>query len=173
MASSVRVGDRAPDFTLESATGETVSLDQFRGRSEVVLFFYPRDNTSVCTAEACAFRDQFEAFRNAGAEVIGVSADSVESHRDFAARNRLPYRLLSDPGGTLRARYGVPRTLGLIPGRVTYLIDREGIVRHIFASQFQPARHVEEALRVLGEIRGHSKVPHPEGTTSHGGDDGP
>jgi peroxiredoxin Q/BCP len=173
MASSVRVGDHAPDFTLTSAAGEPVSLEQFRGRSEVVLYFYPRDNTSVCTAEACAFRDQFEAFRDAGAVVIGVSADSVESHREFAARNRLPFHLLSDPRGTLRTRYGVPRTLGLIPGRVTYLIDKQGMVRHIFASQFQAARHVEEALRVLREIQGDSRVPRTEGTTTHGRHDGP
>src|SRR2546421_12620622 len=102
MASIVKVGDPAPGFTLASATGEPVSLDQFRGRSEVVLFFYPRDHSPVCTAQACSFRDSFEAFRDAGAEVIGVSADPVESHREFAARNRLPFHLLSDPDGTLR-----------------------------------------------------------------------
>jgi peroxiredoxin Q/BCP len=150
----VRVGDPAPDFTLASATGEPVSLGQFRGRSEVVLFFYPKDHSAFCTAEACSFRDHFEAFRDAGAAVLGVSGDSVESHRDFAARNRLPFHLLSDPDGTLRARYGVPRTMGVLPGRVTYLIDRQGIVRHIFSSQLQPTRHVAEALRVLKEIRG-------------------
>jgi peroxiredoxin Q/BCP len=150
----VRVGEPAPDFTLPSATGEPVSLGDFRGKSEVVLFFYPKDNTPVCTAEACSFRDSYEAFREAGAEVIGVSADSVESHRRFAGRHRLPFRLLSDADGALRARYGVPRTLGLFPGRVTYLIDRRGIVRHVFSSQFQPARHVEEALRVLKQMHG-------------------
>src|SRR4051794_25890265 len=106
----VRVGDPAPDFTLSSATGEPVSLGQFRGRSEVILFFYPKDNTRICTAQACSFRDRYAAFRSAEAVVIGVSADSVESHRRFAGRNRLPFRLLSDADGTLRARYGVPRT---------------------------------------------------------------
>ena len=151
---SVRVGDPAPDFTLLAATGEPVSLSQFKGRSEVVLFFYPKDHSPVCTAEACSFRDSFDAFQNAGAEVIGISADPVESHRLFAAQNRLPFRLLSDADGSVRARYGVPRTLGVIPGRVTYLIDSQGIVRHIFSSQFQPARHVAEALRVLKQIRG-------------------
>ncbi|HMB07770.1 MAG TPA: peroxiredoxin [Isosphaeraceae bacterium] len=150
----VRVGEPAPDFTLPSATGEPVSLGDFRGKSEVVLFFYPKDNTPVCTAEVCSFRDSYEAFREAGAEVIGVSADSVESHRRFAGRHRLPFRLLSDADGALRARYGVPRTLGLFPGRVTYLIDKRGIVRHVFSSQFQPARHVEEALRVLERMDG-------------------
>jgi peroxiredoxin Q/BCP len=147
------VGEPAPEFTLLAANGEPVSLSQFRG-SEVVLFFYPKDNSPVCTAEACSFRDSYEAFREAGAEVIGISADPVESHRQFRERNRLPFPLLSDPGGAVRALYGVPRTLGVIPGRVTYLIDSQGVVRHIFSSQFQPARHVTEALRVLEQIRG-------------------
>jgi len=150
----VRVGDPAPDFSLVSSDGEPLRLSQFQGRSEVVLFFYPKDDSPVCTAEACSFRDSFEAFREAGAAVIGVSADSVESHRRFAARHGLPFHLLADPDGSLRARYGVPRTLGLIPGRVTYLIDKQGIIRHIFASQFQPARHAAEALRVLKQMQG-------------------
>jgi peroxiredoxin Q/BCP len=155
MASTpVRVGDPAPDFTLPAATGEPIRLSQFRGRSEVILFFYPKDHSLVCTAEACSFRDRFEAFHEAGAEVIGISADTVETHRQFATRNRLPFHLLSDGDGAVRAGYGVPRTLGVIPGRVTYLIDRQGIVRHIVSSQFQPARHVAEALRVLEQIRG-------------------
>jgi peroxiredoxin Q/BCP len=146
---AVRVGDPAPDFSLVSATGEPVSLGEFRGKSEVVLFFYPRDHTPICTTEACSFRDSYKAFREAGAEVIGVSADSDASHRRFAARHRLPFRLISDADGSLRARYGVPRTLGLFPGRVSYLIDRDGVVRHVFSSQIQAARHVEEALRIL------------------------
>jgi peroxiredoxin Q/BCP len=156
MASSagVRVGDLAPDFTLPSTNGAPVHLGDFRGVSEVVLFFYPKDNSPVCTAEACSFRDSHEAFREAGAVVIGVSTDSVASHERFAGRHQLPYLLLSDADGALRARYGVPKTLGLIPGRVTYLIDRQGIVRYIFSSQLQPTRHAEEALRVLKEIRG-------------------
>jgi peroxiredoxin Q/BCP len=154
VSEGVRVGDTAPDFSLTSAAGEPVRLADFRGRSEVVLFFYPKDNSPVCTAEACAFRDSYEAFRDAGAEVIGVSADSDESHRRFAARNALPFHLLSDADGSLRARYGVPKTLGLIAGRVTYLIDKAGLVRHIFSSQFLSAKHVDEALRVLKEIRG-------------------
>jgi thioredoxin-dependent peroxiredoxin len=150
----VQVGDPAPEFKLLSATGEPVSLGDFHGRSEVVLFFYPKNHSPICTAEACSFRDSYEAFREAGAEVIGVSGDSIDSHRRFAGRHGLPYRLLSDADGSLRARYGVPRTLGVFPGRVTYLIDRDGIVRHIFSSQFQAARHVQEALRVLKQIRG-------------------
>ena len=148
----VQVGDPAPEFTLPSLTGEPVSLSSFKGR-EVVLFFYPKDNTPGCTVEACSFRDSHEAFRDAGAEVIGVSSDSESSHRAFASRLNLPFLLLSDTKGEVRSRYGVARTLGLLPGRVTYLIDRNGIVRHIFSSQLQPGKHVTEMLARLEELR--------------------
>jgi peroxiredoxin Q/BCP len=148
-----RVGDRAPDFTLRATTGELVSLSDFRGRAEVVLFFYPKDDLPACSVEACSFRDSYETFRDAGAEVIGVSADSPESHRRFAERLRLPFRLLSDAGGSVRSRYGVSRTFGLIPGRVTFLIDQQGIVRHVFSSQFQPFKHVSAMLGVLRKLR--------------------
>ena len=150
---AVRVGDAAPDFELPSPTGETVRLSDFRGKSEVVLFFYPKANSPACTREACAFRDSYEAFREAGAQVIGISSDRAEAQRRFADQFHLPFVLLSDAEGAVRARYGVPRTLGLLPGRVTYLIDRAGIVRHIFSSQFRPMRHVAEALEVLDRLR--------------------
>ncbi len=130
-----------------------VSLADFRGRTEVVLFFYPKDNTPGCTREACAFRDRFEAFREAGAEVIGISSDSGSSHQRFAERFRLPFVLLSDHDGSVRARYGVAKTLGILPGRVTFLIDRQGIVRFVFASQFQPAQHVARMLGALKDLR--------------------
>jgi thioredoxin-dependent peroxiredoxin len=144
-----RVGAPAPDFTLLDANRVPVRLSEFRGRAEVVLFFYPKDNTLGCSKEACAFRDSHEVFKDAGVEVIGISSDSEASHRRFAKRLHLPFRLLSDADGSVRALYDVPRTLGLLPGRVTYVIDREGIVRHIFSSQFQPAKHVAEAMGVL------------------------
>ena len=149
----IAVGDRAPDFTLPAANGEPVSLSEFRGRV-VVLFFYPKDYSPVCTAEACSFRDSHEVFRDAGASVIGISSDSPKSHRCFAEQNRLPFLLLSDSDGSVRERYGVPRTLGLFPGRVTYVIDGDGVVRHVFSSQFQAARHVGEALGILNQFRG-------------------
>ena len=150
---TLRVGDPAPDFALKSAAGETVRLSDYRGKSEVVLYFYPKDNTPGCTAEACTFRDSYEAFKEAGAEVIGVSSDSPESHRAFAGRHRLPFVLLSDPGGEARARFGVPKTLGLFPGRTTFLVDRGGVVRHAFHGQLRPARHVTETLAVLKGLR--------------------
>lgn len=145
----VKVGDRAPDFTLPSLTGESVSLASFLSKKDIVLYFYPKDQTPGCTAEACAFRDSYEVFQEAGAEVIGISSDSETSHQQFATQHHLPFILLSDPGGVVRKRYGVRATFGLLPGRVTYIIDKEGIVRHIFSSQFAPQKHVEEALKVL------------------------
>jgi len=145
------VGDRAPDFTLPSASGAVRLADVLRGKS-VVLYFYPKDETPVCTAEACAFRDSYEVFTEAGAEVIGVSDDTVESHRSFAAHHRLPFQLLSDPGGDVRRRYGVSGFLGLIPGRVTFVIDRQGIVRHVFDSQFKATQHVDEALETIRNL---------------------
>jgi peroxiredoxin Q/BCP len=149
----VQIGDTAPDFTLPSQSGERVSLKDFIGKKSVVLYFYPKDDTPGCTAQACAFRDSYEVFRDAGAEVIGVSDDSSASHEKFATKYRLPFTLLSDTGKQLRKLYGVPSTLGLLPGRVTYIIDKNGIVRHIFNSQFNFKGHIEEALKTLRELQ--------------------
>jgi len=149
---SVNVGDRAPEFTLPSQIGAQVSLAQYRGQQAVVLFFYPKDGTAVCTKEACSFRDAYEDFIQAGAVVIGVSSDAVESHQAFASGHRLPFELLSDADGFLRKAFGVPKTLGLLPGRVTYVIDKEGVVRHVFSSQFSADRHVAEALAVVRQL---------------------
>ena len=152
MGEPVRVGSRAPDFTLPNQAGESVRLYDVVGKKSVVLYFYPKDNTGGCTKEACAFRDSYEAFTNAGVEVIGVSSDSSDSHAGFARQNQLPFVLLSDVGGAVRKRYGVPKTFGLIPGRVTYVIDRDGIVRHIFSSQFAAEKHVAEAMKMLNAM---------------------
>ncbi len=150
--SKVEVGSVAPDFTLLSQSGQMVSLKDFIGEKPVVLFFYPKDDTPGCTKEACAFRDDYGGFRKLDAEVIGISSDSVESHRGFAAKHDLPYTLLSDESRKVRKLYGVPNTLGFFPGRVTYTIDREGIVRHVFSSQLGAEKHVEEALKALRSI---------------------
>jgi peroxiredoxin Q/BCP len=145
----VQIGDLAPDFTLPTQTGSTVSLKDFLGKSTVVLYFYPKDNTGGCTKEACSFRDSYEIFKEAGAEVIGVSSDSVASHNKFAQKHQLPFILASDTGGKLRKRYGVPTALGILPGRVTYVIDKQGIIRHIAFSHFVPEKHITEALNTL------------------------
>ncbi len=150
---SVDVGSKAPDFTLPSQSGEMVSLRDFLGRRPVVLFFYPKDDTPGCTKEACAFRDDHEEFGKLDAEVVGVSSDSVGSHSSFAAKHDLPFTLLSDEQSKVRTIYGVPSTLGLFPGRVTYVIDAEGVVRRVFSSQLGVERHVEEALRALRSAR--------------------
>lgn len=149
----VQVGDRAPNFTLPTQkTGELFHLQDFIGKSFLVLYFYPKSNTPGCTAEACSFRDSYEVFKQAGAEVIGVSSDSEEAQQQFASKHKLPFILLSDKGGALRKMYGVPTTLGLLPGRVTYVIDKEGVVRHIFSDQMNATKHIGEALKVVEEI---------------------
>lgn len=149
---AVKVGDVAPDFTLPSKTGESVSLSDFRGQKAVVLYFYPKDDTPGCTAEACAFRDSYQVFQDAGAEVIGVSGDSTQSHAQFATKYNLPFTLLSDTGNQVRKLYGVPATLWVLPGRVTYILDKEGVVRHIFDSMLDFKAHVDEALHTLKAI---------------------
>jgi thioredoxin-dependent peroxiredoxin len=148
----VKIGDPAPDFTAESGSGQQVSLSDFKGRKSVVLYFYPKDETQGCTREACSFRDSYEVFKELGAEVIGVSSDSTDSHKRFSEHHHLPFVLVSDPKKELRKLYGVPSNLGLLPGRVTYVIDRKGIVRHIFNSQIHPERHVEEAINTLRQV---------------------
>ena len=150
---SVVVGDRAPDFALPSQTGEPVSLSDLLAKGPLVLYFYPKDETPGCTAEACAFRDSYEVFQEAGAEVAGISSDSVDSHQGFASKHRLPFILLSDERGEVRKRYGVKSSFGILPGRVTYVIDQDGIVRHVFSSQLDAQRHVPEALATLDQIR--------------------
>lgn len=146
---TVRVGDVAPNFSLKDQNGNTVSLSDFKGQKAVVLYFYPKDDTPGCTAESCAFRDSYTTFSDAGAEVIGISGDSVNSHQQFAQKYQLPFTLLSDEGDRVRKQYGVPATLWILPGRVTYVIDKEGVVRHIFNSQLDFQGHVNESLKVL------------------------
>jgi len=145
----LQVGDPAPEFLATSHTGEELRLSDFRGKSAVVLFFYPKDGTPVCTKEACAFRDSYERFAEQGVAVIGVSSDSQQRHRSFAEQHGLPFHLVSDPGGSLRKAFGVPRTLGLIPGRVTFAIDAEGAIRLVFSAQFASEEHVRQALKAL------------------------
>ena len=149
---SLRVGDRVPDLTLSAHNGPEISLSKSSEPQTIVVFFYPADNSPICTAEACAFRDAYQDFVEAGAAVIGISGDSQTSHGAFAQAQNLPYSLVSDVDGSLRRAFGVPKGLGLLPGRVTYVIDREGIVRHVFKSQFFGRKHMKEALRVVRNL---------------------
>jgi len=151
---SILIGDPAPEFSVTVLQGCKLSLTDFIGKKAVVLFFYPADESPICTREACAFRDAYQDFVEAGAEVIGVSGDSEQSHHRFVEHHRLPFHLVSDADGALRRAFGVPKTLGMLPGRVTYVIDRDGIVRHLFSSQLNAARHVSEALDVLQKLSG-------------------
>jgi thioredoxin-dependent peroxiredoxin len=149
---TLKVGDQVPEFTAETHSGQKVSLADFRGKQIVVLYFYPRDNTPVCTAQACAFRDSYEDFAQDGAVVIGVSSDSLERHRAFAEKKQLPFQLVSDGDGSIRKAFGVSDRLGLIPRRVTFVIDREGTIRHVFEATFSSTPHIESARKVVREL---------------------
>ena len=153
MTQGIGVGDKAPDFTLPSQSGEPVRLYDRIGKRVVVLYFYPKDDTRGCTAEACAFRDSHEVFTDAGAEVIGSSSDSVERHAAFAGKHDLPFTLLADEGGKVRKAYRVPAALGFMPGRVTYVIDTNGIVRHVFNSMTNIGGHIKDALEVVRRLQ--------------------
>jgi len=151
MAKAVNAGDAAPDFSLPDQEGTIRRLSDLIGKKALVVYFYPKDFTPGCTEEAYAFRDKYEVFRDAGAEVVGISSDSIESHKRFAKELSLPYILLSDSAGEVRKLYGAS-SVGGIPGRVTYVIDKKGIVRMVFSSQFQPTKHIKEAAQVIEEI---------------------
>ena len=142
----------APDFTAQAHTGQQVRLADYRDKSVVVLYFYPMDGTPVCTKQACSFRDAYEEFTRLGAVVIGVSADSPERHQAFATSRALPFLLISDQDRSLRKAYQVRKTLGVLPSRVTYVIDKQGVIRHVFSALFSGQEHVAEALKVVREL---------------------
>lgn len=147
----VKVGDSAPDFKLPSQSGKSYRLKEMLSQN-LVLYFYPKDDSPGCTTEACSFRDNYEIFKKYGAEVVGISSGSIESHNKFVVKNNLPFILLSDEKGKIGNMYGVPTIFGMIPGRVTYLIDKKGIVRHIFSSQFNAKKHIDESLKILEDM---------------------
>jgi len=133
--------------------GDNVTLSEYFGKKNIVLYFYPLDESPGCTKEACTFKDSYEELTNLNAEVLGVSAQSIASHKSFATHYGLPFLLLSDADNKVRKLYGVHSTMGIIPGRVTFIIDKQGFVRHIFSSQSQAPRHVEEAQKALLEVQ--------------------
>ena len=148
----IKVGDKAPNFSATTHDGKTIGLSDYLGKSGLVLFFYPKNGTPICTKEACAFRDSYEQFIEAGAEVIGVSSDTEVNHRAFIRQYNLSFPLISDVGGSLRKVFAVPKTLGLFPGRVTYVIDSAGIIRQIFSAQFASSEHVRQALTAVSAV---------------------
>ena len=149
----IKIGSSIPGFTLSDQHGNLFDINSVLGKKNLVIYFYPKDDSPGCTAQACSFRDNFEVFEDAGAVVIGISAQSVESHKEFAVKHRLNFILLSDQGNKVRKLFGVPTSLfGLLPGRVTYIVDKKGEVVYIFNSQMQVEKHVNEAMRVLKEL---------------------
>jgi peroxiredoxin Q/BCP len=149
----VVVGSSVPSFTLKDQSGESFSIDSVLGKKKLVIYFYPKDESLGCTRQACLFRDQFDVFAEAGAMIIGISSQSVKSHFEFAQHHRLNFTLLSDEKNKVRKLFGVPGNLfGLLPGRVTYVINKEGKVVYTFNSQARVEKHVDEALRILREI---------------------
>jgi peroxiredoxin Q/BCP len=149
---ALAAGDRAPLIALSDQTGVERRSDQLGGKA-LVLFFYPKDDTPGCTMEACAFRDSYGDLQAMGAEVWGVSGDDAASHQRFASRHNLPYPLLVDKGNQLRKAFGVPSVLGLLPGRVTYVIDGQGVVRHVFNNLLDGPAHRREAIEALQRIQ--------------------
>ena len=145
----IKVGDIIPDFKLKDQHGNLFNINTYLGKKKLVIFFYPQDGSLNCTREACYFRDISDIFDEADAIIIGISSQSVESHKEFAEKNRLNYTLLSDNENIVRKLFGVPgRIFGLIPGRVTYVADRSGKVVYIFDSQTEVQRHVDEAIKI-------------------------
>jgi thioredoxin-dependent peroxiredoxin len=152
MADALKAGDKAPDFTLESSDGRKISLHDYEGSKNVVIYFYPKDFTAGCTAETKAFGENYDAILAMGAEVLGISSDSAKSHESFASECGASFPLLADSGGTVRQAYGAKSSFGLMPGRVTFVIDKQGIVRHVFSSQLRPKQHIKEAVEALKSI---------------------
>ena len=152
MARALASGDPAPLIALGDQNGVERRSDQLDGQA-LVLFFYPKDDTPGCTIEACAFRDSHTELEALGATVWGVSADDAASHQRFAARHQLPYPLLVDQGNALRRAFGVPAVLGLLPGRVTYVIDAGGTIRHVFNNLLDGAAHRREAIDALRQLQ--------------------
>jgi len=150
----IEIGSSIPAFTLPDQNGNLFDINSVLGKKNLVIYFYPKDDSPGCTAQACSFRDQFELFAEADAVIIGISGQSVESHKEFAEKHRLSFILLSDEGDKIRKQFGVPSNLlGLLPGRVTYIADKTGKVIYTFNSQMEAIRHVDEALRILKELK--------------------
>jgi thioredoxin-dependent peroxiredoxin len=146
----LKVGDHIPHFSLPDQDGKMFDIDSVLGKKKLVIFFYPKDGSLNCTKEACYFRDLEDAFDDADAVIIGISSQSVESHKEFVEQNRLNYTLLSDNDSSVRKMFGIPsRIFGLIQGRVTYVADRSGKIVLVFDSQTDVLRHVDEALKIV------------------------
>lgn len=149
----IDVGSRIPDFELRDQTGKLLRINSLLGDKNLIIYFYPKDETPGCTAQACTFRDHYEEFKEAGAEVIGISSDTAASHDNFIKNHDLPFTLLSDEKAKVRKLFGVPKSFfGLLEGRVTYVVDKNGIVRYIFNSQLNISGHISRSLEILNSL---------------------
>jgi len=148
----IQIGEKAPLFTLPDQDGKLVHLQDYIGKCPLVVFFYPADFSRNCTREVCAFRDNYELFQAAGAEVIGISRGTQDSHQSFHARFYLPYILLNDADDTVRRLWGVPKAFGILTGRVTYVLDYKGIVRNRYAAQTDINGHIKMVQHTLKQI---------------------
>jgi peroxiredoxin Q/BCP len=145
----LQLGDKIPHFKAKDTNGLDFDSADLVGKKPIVIYFYPRDNTPGCISEACSFRDQYEDFKDLGAEVIGISSDSVGSHQKFRDQYRLPFILLSDSDKKIQKLFGVPTAIfGLLPGRVTYVVDKNGIVVMIF-DNLLASKHLSKALEAV------------------------
>ena len=147
----LKIGAKIPTFSVLDQNGQNRTPDGLN--KALVLFFYPKDDTPGCTIEACGFRDKYDLFKILGAEVWGISNGERDSHLAFANKNKLPYPLLCDKNNNLRKLFGVPKFLGLIEGRVTYIINSKGIIIHIFEDLLNGPAHIKEAIRALKNIQ--------------------
>ena len=150
----LEIGDAIPAFVLKDQNNADFDIDKFRGKKILVIYFYPKDDTPGCTTEACAFRDEYEVFTDLDVKVIGISSDDVTSHKNFAEKYSLPFTLLADTNKKVQKLFGVPKSfLGLIPGRVTYIVDKNGIIVHIFNSMTNAEKHISESLSIIKNIK--------------------
>jgi peroxiredoxin Q/BCP len=150
---ALTVGDKVPSFSLKDGNGNVFESESVLGKKPVVIYFYPKDDTAGCTAQACSFRDSYQDFQDLGAEVIGISSDSETSHQKFAKSYKLPFILLADTSKKVRTLFGVPTSMfGLLPGRVTYVVDEKGIIRLLFDSMM-PQNHMKKALDFIKKIQ--------------------
>ncbi len=149
----LKVGDTVAHFIAIDSNGKMFDSLNFIGKKIIVLYFYPKDNTAICTAQACSFRDRYQEFQDLGAEVIGVSADDSASHLVFANEHKLPFTLLSDQDGAVKSIFGFQKSLfGLLPARITYVINKQGVITMIF-NNLLGGQHIVRALEQVKKLQ--------------------